>query len=168
MILNIQLTPEDYVKAIYLNMRPRPLFKWLGGFILLLLVFTLAVSGFRAVACHDDWVVPAVLVGVLAYLTFVFGLRLPARLKKIFRQQKSLHSPYQMEITEEFVFTKSVVGESKLTWDYFRKWKEGKTLITLYQSDVMLHIFPKRCFASPDDVAQFRQLLLAKLGPARG
>ncbi len=25
MNLNIQLTPEDYVKANYLNMRPRPL-----------------------------------------------------------------------------------------------------------------------------------------------
>ena len=54
-----------------------------------------------------------------------------------------------------------------MTWDFFLKWKENNALFTLYQSDLMLHIFPKRYFASPEETAQFRELLVKKIGQAR-
>jgi YcxB-like protein len=61
---------------------------------------------------------------------------------------------------------KSTVGEENPTWDYFIKRKEGKNLLTMYQSDALFHIIPKRFFASAEEMSQFRQLLQKKLGPA--
>ncbi len=103
----------------------------------------------------------------LAYFAFLFGFIYPRRIRKIFRQQKILHAPHSFNVADEAVFTKSDIGEAKLTWDYFQKWKEGKNLFLLYQSDVMFHIVPKRCFASPEEMAQFRKLLLEKMGSSR-
>ena len=168
MNLNIQLTPEDYVKANYLNIRPRPVIKWAGYFMLLLAVLVLGISCYRCLVHGEDGLIPSLLIGCLAYLAFFFGYRFPARLKKLFRQQKSLQSPYQVDVTAEWMLTQNETGNSKLTWDYFRKWKEGKELFTLYQSDLMLHIFPKRFFASPEELTEFRELLRAKLGPTHG
>ena len=168
MKLNIQLTPEDYVRANFLNLRPRPAFKLAGYAFLVFAIFILGISFYQAVARREDFlVVPLIVAGGLVYLAFFFGFRWPQRLKKIFRQQKSLHSPYSIEVGDEMIFTKSENGESKLPWDFFIKWKENSGLITLYQSDIMLHIFPKRSFASPEEVAQFREMLIKKIGPAR-
>ena len=167
MKLNIQLTPEDYVRANFLNLRPRPVFKWTGLILLIFVIVVFGISTFQAFADRRDFVIPAVLAGSLAYLVFFFRFRWPQRLKKIFRQQKSLRSPYLVELTDESVFMKSEIGESKMTWDFFLKWKENDVLFTLYQSDLLLHIFPKRCFASPEEVAQFRELLVKKIGQAR-
>ena len=167
MKLNIQLTPEDYVKANLLNIRPRPVFKWVGYIFLTLMVVILGIAVFQAFAGNGDFFVPAVMLGCLAYLILFFRFRWPQRLKKIFRQQKVLHSPHSIELTDESVFIKGENGESRLTWDFFLKWKENDVLFTLYQSDVMLHIFPKGCFASPEEMAQFRELVVRKIGPAR-
>lgn len=172
MNLNIQLVPEDYVQASYLNMRPRPTFKWAGYFILLLSVLVLGISGYQCLfhseACDagKSGILFGVLAGSLAYLAFVFGYSYPKRIRNLYAQQKTLQSPYRMEVTDEGMLTQSEIGNSKLTWDYFRKWKEGKNLFAVYQSDVLMHIFPKRCFASPEELTEFRELLRAKLGPA--
>lgn len=166
MNLSIQLTPEDYIQAVFLHMRPRPVLKWIGYFLLLLTVVVLAMSFYLAIARQDSLALPLFLLGVLVYLAFIFLFLLPRRLRKIFRQQKSLHSPHSFAPTDEAVLIKSAVGDQKLTWDYFRKWKEGKNLFTIYQSDAVFNIIPKRFFVSAEDMAQFRQLLLTKLGPA--
>ena len=166
MNLQIQLTPEDYIQANYLNMRPRPVFKWAGYVILLLAVLVLGISSFQVLSHGGNVLVPAVLAGSLAYLAFLFGFVYPARIRKLFRQQKTLQSPYRMEVTHEWMLTQHETGESKLTWDYFRKWREGGNIFTVYQSDVLMHLFPKRCFASLQELAQFRELLREKLGPA--
>lgn len=106
MKLTIQLTPEDYVKANLLNIRPRPAFKWAGCIFLTLMVVVLGIAIFQAFAGNGDFLVPAAMVGCLAYLIFFFRFRWPQRLKKIFRQQKSLHSPHSIELTDESVFIK--------------------------------------------------------------
>lgn len=166
MKINIQLKPEDYVRANFLNIRPRPIFKLVGLVFLILTISILGISFFQLLAGKDKTLIPFVIAGCLAYLAFYFGFRLPQRLKKIFRQQKSLHSPYSIEVNDDLIFVKAETGESRLPWNHFIKWKENKPLITLYQSDILLHIIPKRCFASPDELGQFRELLIKKIGQA--
>ena len=166
MNLIIQLTPEDYVNANFVHMRPRPLIKWAGYFMLLLVVIVLPISIFDTGADQKDGFIPVIIVAGLAYLVFLFGFMHPRRLKKIFSQQKMLHAPHSLNITDEAISTKSEVGEAKLTWNYFPKWKEGKNIFLLYQSDVMFHLVPKRCFASLEEMAQFRKLMLEKIGSA--
>jgi YcxB-like protein len=167
MKLNIQLTPEDYVKATFIHMRPRPFFKYLGYFMLLLIVIVLPISIYEAAAHQKDIIVPAGIILSLAFLAWNFGITVPKRVRKIFKQQKALHTPYSFAITTESILIKSERGETNLTWDYFLKWKESKDLFLLYSSDVMFHMIPKRCFTSPDEAVQFRSLLLEKIGSTR-
>lgn len=166
MNLTIQLTAEDYIQATYVHMRPRPVLKWAGYFILLLAVITLVVSLYFAIVDHEGFSLPILMIACLAYLAFLFFVFQPRRIQKIFRQQKSLHSPYSFAPMDEAVIIKSDIAEGKMPWDHFVKWKEGKNLFMVYQSDVLFHMVPKRCFASPEEMTQFRKLLEAKLGPA--
>ncbi|SRR5258708_7011992 len=165
MDVNIQLTEDDYVKANFLQMRPRPTFKWAGYFILLLAVIALGFSGFDAVV-HQKQLIPFIcLAASLAWMAVVFGVTYPKRLKKIFQQQKLLHKPFSFTITDEAILSKAEHGQANLSWDIFRKWKESKELFLLYQSDILFHIVPKRSFASEEDLVQFRKLLIEKIGP---
>jgi len=166
MNLTIQLTPEDYVQSCFVHMRPRPVIKWAGYFVLSLAVIAVVISLYFALVDREGFFIPIFLVVMLAYLAFLFFFIMPKRVRKIFWQQKTMQSPYSFTVTDEAVITKSDVGDMKLTWGYFVKWKEGKNLFMMYQSDVLYHMVPKRCFASPEEMTQFRQLLQAKLGPA--
>ena len=165
MKLNLQLTAEDYVRACYLNMRPRPVFKWTGYFILLLAVLMLGVAGYQYLAHGEAGVLCLILAGSLIYLAVLFKYTYPKQIRKLYGQQKMLQSPYTVEFTPEGLLTRHETGDSKLTWDYFRKWKEGRELFTVYQSDVLMHIYPKRCFASTAELDEFREMLRLRLGP---
>lgn len=162
----IQLTPEDYVQACYINMRPRPILKWAGYLVLALTAFAIVISLYFALADREGFFIPVFLVACLAYLALLFLFIQPKRVRKIFSQQKAMQIPYSYTVTEEAVMTKSEISEEKLPWNHFIKWKEGTNLFVIYHSDVMFRMVPKRCFASPEEMAQFRQLLETKLGPA--
>lgn len=75
--------------------------------------------------------------------------------------------PFAFRPEGEAVFIKSEISDEKVPWSYFIKWKEGKKTFVLYHSDIMFRIIPKRCFVSPSEMTQFRELLQWKLGPAR-
>jgi hypothetical protein len=167
MKLNIQLTEEDYVKAQYLHMRPRPVFRWTGYFLGALVVVVIMISAFQAIAGQGDFSPLIILGGCLAYLAFLFAFLVPRRARKTFRQQKTLQLPYSYELTDELIIATAEYGGTKLTWDYFQKWKEGKTIFTVYQSDRIMQMIPKRVFTSPEEMAQFRELLTKKIGAAR-
>ena len=166
----IQLTPEDYIQAVRLHMRPRPAIKRIGYFLLALVVFVLVTLPYfvitRREGRQEGSFLLVALVVILAYLALIFMFFHPRRIKKIFRQQKSLQSLHSYTAMDEEVFIKSPTSEEKLPWDHFTKWKEGKNLFVLYLSDVMFHIIPKRSFAAPEEIIQFRQLLQTKLGSA--
>ncbi len=165
MKINIQLTEEDYIQATYLHIRPRPLFKWASYILVAFLLFTLVASIFVAVA-HPEQIYPPILMGGLfVYFWFIFGVWTPRRCRKTFRQQKALQLPYSFEFNDENFIARAEYGETKLTWDYLRKWKEGKTIFTVYQSDRIMQMIPKRCFTSPEEMTQLRELLTRKIGP---
>ena len=167
MKLNIQLTDDDYVKAQYLHMRPRPIFKWTGYFLGALVIATITFSIFLAIVGRGDFAPTIFLGGCLAYIAFLFAFLMPRRVRKTFRQQKALQLPYSYELTDEFFISTAEYGGTKMTWDYFRKWKEGKTIFTVYQSDRIMQIIPKRAFKSEEEMVQFRELLTKKIGVAR-
>ena len=166
MKLNIQLTEEDYIKANYLHLRPSAVIKCAVCVLLLFVLFTLAVSVHVAIGHPEEIWTPVWISAMLAYLWLVFGFWMPRRCRKTFRQQKAMQVPHLYELTDELFVNKAEYGETTLTWDYFRKWKEGKEVFTVYQSDRIMQIIPKRAFASPEEMAEFRELLTKKIGAA--
>jgi len=167
MKLNIQLKEEDNVAAQYLNLRPRPFLKWVLYLLVFVFFFVLALSIKVAIENPETISMPMWLCACVVYFWFLFGFWLPRRARKTFRQMKVLQQPYSFELTDDFFIATAEYGGTKLTWDYFRKWKEGKTMFIVYQSDRIMQIIPKRCFASPEQMLEFRELLTKKIGSAK-
>ncbi|MGZ7090791.1 MAG: YcxB family protein [Candidatus Angelobacter sp.] len=57
------------------------------------------------------------------------------------------------------------LGHSETTWNMYEKFRETRYLFLLYQSADLISILPKRVFASPADLDQFRALLTSKVRP---
>ena len=163
--MNIQakLTAEDYVQAQFLHMRPRPVYKWLG---ILTIFFTLLAAGASTRACIRGcapWHQPVIIIAALAYLFIWFQLVLPRKARKIFAQQKLLHGPMEIVITPDGFSTAAAHGTSNLKWSELHKYKAGKRLMLVYQSDVIFHMFPRRWFASDADWDQLQAYLKQSL-----
>lgn len=96
---------------------------------------------------------------------FVRLLYLPRRVRRVYSQQRSLQLPFEGVCTESGIESTNANTTSRLPWSHLIRWKEGPTLFVVYQSDLMFNIVPKRCFAQPEQVDEFRALLTERLGP---
>jgi Na+/melibiose symporter-like transporter len=159
-----QLTPEDYVRAQRLHAGPRVYFV-VGSFMLAVLSLIVFVSG----DAHDGrtWVVTG---GLWVIWFLVFCLTQPRgmarRAAKTFSQQKTLQVPFEGEITDEKWHVRSEIGESRISWADFHKWKGNKNLVLVYQSDRLFNMFPRRFFISDEEFQSFKELLTRAIGPA--
>jgi len=69
-------------------------------------------------------------------------------------------------ITDDGLISGSPMGHAETMWNMYEKFRETKSLFLLYQSADLIGILPKRVFATPADIQQFRSLLAAKIGTA--
>ncbi|NET04958.1 MAG: YcxB family protein [Merismopedia sp. SIO2A8] len=53
--------------------------------------------------------------------------------------------------------------QSTVNWQVYTKFVETKNLFIIYSSKLTFNIVPKRAFVSREDLAQFRELLLAQV-----
>jgi len=162
MKLHCQITPEDYIRAQFLHLRPRPVIKWVG---LLIVVAALAL-GIQQLAFPPSGTItwaPFAILGGLAYFAAIYGILLPLKTRKIYRQQKTLQEPYESEVTDEVYATVSVLGTTSMPWKEFHKYKMNKDMLLVYQSDVIYHMFPKRWFTE-DQFTEFKAILQRQLG----
>lgn len=164
MELQFQLTPEDYVHAQFLNMRPRPVFKYLG-IAILTLVFLSFVGDMKRLIIHQDaYYLRGVLMTLcmpLSLFALYCGTARDAR--RVFNQQKDLHEPFKAVLTEEGFHYSSETGNLFLKWVDFHKYRIGKKMILVYQSDALMRMFPKRWF-SDAEFEEFKKYLSAALG----
>ena len=163
-----KLKPEDYIKAQYLHIRPSPWLKYLGIALLSLwLVFLVAsvfplgssTSAFGAVTHILSF---GLIYALIIYITF--RVILPWNVRRIFSQQKTLQVEYETVLSPEMFETTSENGTMRMRLSDFHKYKVGKDLILLYQSQALFHMFPRRFFASEEDFKTFLSYLEANLG----
>lgn len=89
---------------------------------------------------------------------------MPWNTRRVFLQQKTLHVEHQIMISSEMIETNSEYGVTRMPLSDFCKYKVGKNLILLYQSEALFHIFPRRFFTSEKDFKAFLSYLEAHLG----
>lgn len=160
MKIQCQLSPQDYIHAQQLHLRPRPILKWLGiGLILVavLACFQVGLHGERRLAT------PLVIAAALVYLAVMFGVVMPIRTRRIFRQQKTLQAPFEIELTDDAFQGSSVHGSLQLPWKDFHKYKQNERLILLYQSDALFHMLARRWFTD-EQWSEVQGILARNLG----
>jgi hypothetical protein len=159
-VLNRQLMPSDYVAANWLHAGVRQ------G--LLLGLYLLAVSLFIPLLENDPHVLRTAAIiwiivcpATLIFVYFWWGYRA----KRVFFQQKSLRIPYEIRIKEEAFLVQSEIGQARLPWSHFYKWKANKGMVLLYQSDRLFQMMPRHIFTSDEEFDDFKALLVRVMGP---
>jgi len=139
---------EDYVQANRLHMRQ----KWLRNtFVRLVFYGTLFclsvfVGIWVAISSTDQspLSILAAILPIILMIALLGYIYLPYRMKKIFAQQKELHLPFKMQISEAGIHSENSLGQGTRPWNMFTKWKEDQKIMMIYHSDVMFSMLPKR------------------------
>lgn len=152
MNLKYTLTPEDYLQAQYLHLRGFP-----SRLFLPLVILGLMAAYWFTLGTIPPWLIGAA-GGLVLFSIAFFTVILPLRCKRIFRQQKMLHSSFEAEITPDTYTARSERGTACIKWTDFHKYRVGKKAILVYQSDVVFHPFPTRIF-SEAQLAEFKAIL---------
>ena len=159
-----QVTAKDYINAQWLHLRPRILFRYIGFVISIFIGIGLVGTVVDAIAGDDVELIFWVIWGAFLYAGIWFLAINPVRWKKHYKQQKLLHEPFEFVFSDDRIQSRSKVGEGLLDWDVFLKWKEGKNTFLLYQSDILMHILPKRYIKTTEQIDEFRNLFTTKMG----
>ncbi len=160
--LSGKIVEADYVSAMWLHLRPRPVLAVLGGIVIVLAV----IAGGFAVA---GWlrgtrsVIDASLVPFVAAAFVLYGFLFNWRFRRSYRNYKAIQEPVEMELSETQFHGQSIHGEARLPWELFRKYKENKRCFLLYQTAGLFHILPRQLFESESDVDRTRELLARKI-----
>jgi YcxB-like protein len=157
-------TFEDFTRAQWLNMRPRTFLRWLGWIFLVVYSGVLLTSGIQFLRTGNGLRPLLFFLFIVTYLLYLRFIGLPRAWRRMFEQQKSWSLPLDAEFSAEGVHWKSEIGDARMPWSYFRKWKSGEHTFLLYQSDVFMNVVPKR-FLSEEEGAALEVLLRENLGP---
>jgi YcxB-like protein len=162
--LHCKLKPEDYIQAQYLHMRPSSWQKYLGIALLSLWLVAVVASAFQSVSLNNmlGIFLPTLFFSLIYILILLVVL--PWNVRRIFSQQQTLRGEYETVISPEVIETTSKYGTTKIPLSDFHKYKVGKDLILLYQSQSLFHMFPRRFFVSEEDFKTFLSYLGANLG----
>ena len=163
MNFDIQYSYDDFRAAQLLHMAPRRRFNILLYPLLACFAFVGFIA-FLAILSGEGTRVEYGLFLFVAYLALMFGVMYPRRWKRIYDSHKLLHKMYQYEFTPDAFSVSSEYGASRIPWKEFPKWREGRTLFLVYQSDIMFHAIPKRVFADRGEQERFRSYLLDGIG----
>jgi hypothetical protein len=155
-------TLREFIAAHYLHHRPslRPIFKVLGVTLLLIFIMVFVMR----------WLYPSrfdtsdfVLVIFIGLLILQYGVILPLRVKKSYYQNKFHQHETNSQLDDAGIHIKSDLGENHIPWDHFIKWKENKSLIIIYITDLQFLVIPKRCLGSAATVNEVLLLIGNKI-----
>ena len=156
--MKVTITEKDLWHAYMLHQRP-------NGVVLVALLFFGAVF---ATYAHEELgislstIVVGVIGGVIRVIAYYYVL-LRYRCKKIYRQQKNLHTPYDLSWNEKAIHMESEYGSGSVPWSDFVKYKENDKFILMYYSDALFNLVTTSSFDSDQMLKEFRSHL-SKVG----
>lgn len=154
--LKYEITPSDHLEMLKVRF----------GFGARLGKILLGIAGILlgAFGCYffgGTWIVVVV---VFASLTIVQLLMPYIFHRRIYHRNPRLFEMRTVTFNDDGLRSeKATTGTVEAKWSSFEKFKETKNLFLTYQTKDVIGMVPKRAFASPEDVAQFRKLLASKL-----
>jgi hypothetical protein len=153
MILTHQYTEEDLLAAALININVKRVRRYVfWSVIVTCVVFTYLMEISMWITRHHIDIIPLLVpVFIAAFYQCQYRLFLPRKMRRIFRQQKSLHGPIQIEFTETKFGLTSSNGHAEFPLQDFHMWTKGKDAILLYHSDSLYNFVPHRAFASQED-----------------
>ncbi len=130
-----QITLLDYKKTLKLHSKSSPFLTAVGILVRLLLVSVLLYGLVIALQKCSLFLIlfDGILLMTYTYLLFFYT---PKRIKQIYEQQKSLHLPFSIQISNTGIISENEVTKSEYSWALFTRWRENEYAILLYHSDL--------------------------------
>ncbi len=150
---------RDYRHALFLHLRPRPVFAVAGILMLLLVLFGLIQKLFSPEPCQ-----PFILLicGVFLYLVIYFFYYLPKSAASNFKNDRFSKYKATYLMDDHGFHSTSELGNTVIPWDHFLKWKADRRMILLYPYQTLYFIFPRHLFTD-DSWVEFRSLVAKKI-----
>lgn len=157
MRVEYQLTIKDLKEALESHRRT---------FKIMVRVY-LIVLGIIIILFGNQLTVNILVIGCGLLLIFL-GISLPIFEKRAIKKQWEstvlLREYCFLEITDEYIFAKNSLTETKNSWKIYLKFRETKNLFLLYGSNVVIaNIIPKSAFLNYSDREDFKKLALEKI-----
>lgn len=172
--MKIKITESDFVEAQWLHMKTNLKMKVRPLFWYLCLLFAIPGMVLAFVYCLYQWtqgITPDwqfwLIYGAIIYVFIIYCIYFPRRWENIYKQTRLLQEESDLEFSEDGLSGSSDRGEAKLEWDLFKKWKEGKNIIILYQGDFYMNIIPKRCFETEKALDETLELIRSKISKSQ-
>jgi hypothetical protein len=157
--LKYEITLPEYKEMAWL--RQRSSIRWIIGICIgvigLLLGFVfyvyvehglgLVLIAFSIFLLLMQWAVPSL----------VFG--------RVYRRNSRMFSTRTVTTSDTGIVSDHQLGHSESAWNMYEKFRETQNLFLLYQSTDLIGILPKRAFAIPANLQQFRALIASKIRP---
>jgi hypothetical protein len=155
-----RITPNDYLNAQLLHMQPRPVVRILS-FSCLIILLTGLFLFLLLLGALQRWPPLLALVSTVVLLFMLYRfLYLPWQVRRIYNQQKSLQLDFMIQFNDKGYYKRDELGKAMIPWDHIIKYKENNQLFIFYYSDALIEIIPKRLFATQEQLAILRKLLL--------
>lgn len=145
------------MRAVWLHIRPRPFFLYLGLAIVLLFAVAVFLALQNALA-QGDARTPFVLAVAIAATVGLLSWQFRAW-RRAFHSQPSLRGTHTLVFSDTGVSGVSDLSEGEALWEAFVSWRESSDLFVLYSGTDSMHAVPKRWFPDPERVAELRNLL---------
>lgn len=154
------IQPSDYVRAQYLHMRPRPLYKVLGVFVSALVLWAAWIAITDESRHPLYFLYPTLLIALILNFT----VYVPWKTRRIYGQQKALQRELTFKFDESGALITTENGQTTMPWSDYLRWKQNNHLMLIYLSDCMYHMLPRRLFVDPDGFEKLGELLTNKIG----
>jgi hypothetical protein len=158
--LTYEIALQEFLEMA--RLRHRSSIRWIFGLCFSAAVFLFGVFLYIFVA-HDFGFY---LMGLSSFLVLMLFVVTSLSFRKVYRRNLRMFGSRTITITDDGLSSDSPMGHAETTWNMYEKFRETKSLFLLYQSADLIGILPKRVFATPADIQQFRALLAAKIGTA--
>lgn len=155
-------TANDLISANWVHLQPRRSVGIAGLILLVLALLSSWMLFFTSIARGAEWT-RWVIPGGLLYLGLTFGVGIPYKCRRAYKQRKDLQRLCNYSASDAgLAFSSEGVAGTK-PWTDYLKWKEGSKVFLIYMSDQLYQVMPKRFFSSESDVDAFRELLSRKI-----
>jgi hypothetical protein len=157
--LEYEITLQEFLEMAWLRYRASA--RWIFGLCFSAAVFLFGVFLYIFVA-HDFGFY---LMGLSSFLVLMLFAVTSLSFRRFYRRNSRMFGPRTTTITDAGFVSDSPMGHAETTWNMYEKFRETKSLFLLYQSADLIGILPKRVFATPADLEQFKSLLTSKIRP---
>jgi hypothetical protein len=151
--LKYEISFPEYKEMAWL--RHRSSIRWIIGICVGIMGLGLGVA-FYVYAGH--W--SGIFLIALSIFLLLVQLIIPSLVfARVYRRNSRMFGMRTVTVSDTGIVSDHQLGHSEAGWSMYEKFRETQNLFLLYQTTDVIGIVPKRVFANPADLQQFRALI---------